>query len=72
MNDTTRTQITRRIASASGHLKGVERMVQEDSYCIDVNQSNSGSAICPEQSQCHDVGKPSTHLRQCRHSWRQS
>ncbi len=36
MDDTTRTQITRRIASAAGHLKGIERMVQEDSYCIDV------------------------------------
>ena len=36
MDATTQKQITRRIASATGHLKGIERMVQEDTYCIDV------------------------------------
>jgi DNA-binding FrmR family transcriptional regulator len=25
-----------RLASAAGHLKGIERMVQDDAYCIDV------------------------------------
>lgn len=38
MNDQTKNTITRRIASAAGHLKGVERMVDEDAYCIDVIQ----------------------------------
>ena len=28
--------ITRRLASAAGHIKGIERMVEEDAYCIDV------------------------------------
>jgi CsoR family transcriptional regulator, copper-sensing transcriptional repressor len=36
MDDTTKTAITRRLASAAGHLKGIERMVAEDTYCIDV------------------------------------
>jgi CsoR family transcriptional regulator, copper-sensing transcriptional repressor len=36
MNDNTRTGVTRRIASAAGHLKGIERMVNDDAYCIDV------------------------------------
>ncbi len=36
MDDTTKKTITRRLASASGHIKGIERMVQEDTYCIDV------------------------------------
>lgn len=36
MDDTTRKAITRRLASASGHIKGIERMVEEDTYCIDV------------------------------------
>ncbi len=36
MDDTLRKQLTRRIASASGHLKGIERMVEEDTYCVDV------------------------------------
>ncbi len=36
MDDTTKKTITRRISSAAGHLKGIERMVEEDTYCIDV------------------------------------
>ncbi len=36
MDDTTKQAITRRLASAAGHIKGIERMVQEDAYCIDV------------------------------------
>ena len=36
MDESTRKAITRRLASASGHLKGIERMVEEDTYCIDV------------------------------------
>lgn len=36
MDDATRKQVTRRLASAAGHLKGIERMVEEDTYCIDV------------------------------------
>ena len=36
MDEQTRNTITRRLASAAGHLKGIERMVAEDTYCIDV------------------------------------
>ena len=36
MDDTTKKDVTRRLASAAGHLKGIERMVHEDAYCIDV------------------------------------
>ncbi|MGB1250569.1 MAG: metal-sensitive transcriptional regulator [Candidatus Promineifilaceae bacterium] len=36
MKDSTKKSITRRIATASGHLKGIERMVNEDVYCIDI------------------------------------
>jgi CsoR family transcriptional regulator, copper-sensing transcriptional repressor len=36
MNEKTRTAVTRRLASAAGHLKGIERMVNDDAYCIDV------------------------------------
>jgi DNA-binding FrmR family transcriptional regulator len=38
MNEETRKNISRRIASAAGHLKGVQRMVEDDAYCIDVIQ----------------------------------
>lgn len=30
--------VTRRLASAAGHIKGIERMVEDDVYCIDVIQ----------------------------------
>lgn len=36
MDDQTKKQITRRLASVAGHVKGIERMVDEDTYCIDV------------------------------------
>lgn len=38
MDETTRVNVSRRLASAAGHLKGIERMVAEDEYCIDVIQ----------------------------------
>lgn len=38
MDDVTKTAVSRRLASAAGHLKGIERMVDEDAYCIDVIQ----------------------------------
>jgi DNA-binding FrmR family transcriptional regulator len=38
MDQTTKTDVTRRLASAAGHIKGIERMVNEDVYCIDVIQ----------------------------------
>ena len=36
MDAHTQQTVTRRLASAAGHLKGIERMVNEDAYCIDV------------------------------------
>lgn len=36
MNDTTKQTVSRRLASSAGHIKGIERMVQEDAYCIDI------------------------------------
>lgn len=36
MDEVTQKAITRRLASAAGHIKGIERMVSEDAYCIDV------------------------------------
>ena len=36
MDAITQQTVTRRLASAAGHLKGIERMVGEDAYCIDI------------------------------------
>lgn len=38
MDAETKQTVTRRLASAAGHLKGIERMVGEDAYCIDTIQ----------------------------------
>jgi CsoR family transcriptional regulator, copper-sensing transcriptional repressor len=36
MDDDHRSAVLRRLRSISGHVKGIERMVDEDAYCIDV------------------------------------
>ena len=36
MEEEKRKAISRRLAVAAGHLKGIERMVDDDAYCIDV------------------------------------
>ena len=36
MNDRTRQDATQRLASAAGHIRGIERMVADDAYCIDI------------------------------------
>lgn len=36
MDETTRRQVSQRLASAAGHVKGIERMVADDMYCIDI------------------------------------
>ena len=36
MDEAKKKAITQRLASTAGHIKGIERMVQEDEYCIDI------------------------------------
>jgi DNA-binding FrmR family transcriptional regulator len=36
MNDEQRGTVLKRLRSISGHVSGIERMVAEDAYCIDV------------------------------------
>lgn len=36
MNDSERRDLLNRLATIEGHLKGIRRMVEEDTYCIDV------------------------------------
>ncbi|HET8569705.1 MAG TPA: metal-sensitive transcriptional regulator [Candidatus Limnocylindria bacterium] len=36
MKPDTKTDVTARLRSIEGHLKAVERMVEEDKYCVDV------------------------------------
>ena len=36
MDDEHRTTVLKRLRSIAGHVNGIERMVAEDAYCIDV------------------------------------
>jgi DNA-binding FrmR family transcriptional regulator len=36
MDAKTRDQVIRRLRSIQGHVRGIEKMVEEDQYCIDV------------------------------------
>ena len=38
MSNEDRTAMVRRLKSIEGHVRGIERMVEEDTYCIDVIQ----------------------------------
>jgi len=62
MDANTKTAITRRLASAAGHIKGIERMVEEDAYCIDtINQIQAvNSALSKVSELILD-----SHLRSC-------
>lgn len=36
MNASQKAELLRRLKSVAGHLHGIEKMVQDDAYCIDV------------------------------------
>jgi len=36
MDDQTKAGVIRRLQSAEGHVRGIQRMVEEDKYCIEV------------------------------------
>ena len=36
MQSTTKAEAQRRMKSIAGHVRGIERMLEEDTYCIDV------------------------------------
>jgi DNA-binding FrmR family transcriptional regulator len=62
MNETTKKAVAQRLASAAGHIKGIERMVNEDTYCIDVIKQ-----IQAVQAALNKVGTMilDNHLRTC-------
>jgi CsoR family transcriptional regulator, copper-sensing transcriptional repressor len=36
MEETKKTELLRRLKSITGHLKGIEKMVADEAYCIDI------------------------------------
>ena len=62
MEAETRDAVSQRLKSISGHVKGIERMVSEDTYCIDViKQIQAVQAALNKAS----VLILDTHLRTC-------
>ncbi len=52
MDESARKQILRRLQSIEGHIRGVERMVDEDVYCIDImKQINAIQAALSKANQ---------------------
>jgi DNA-binding FrmR family transcriptional regulator len=52
MDNTTRAKTVRRLQSIEGHIRGIQRMVEEDQYCIDViKQINAVQAALGRVSQ---------------------
>lgn len=62
MDGETKKAVTCRLASSVGHLKGIERMVSQDAYCIDTIQQ-----IQAVQSALHKVNTMllDAHLHSC-------
>lgn len=52
MDEATRKQILRRLQSIEGHIRGVERMVDDDAYCIEtMKQINAIQAALSKVNQ---------------------
>ncbi len=62
MDETTQKVVIQRLASAAGHIKGIERMAQEDTYCIDMIRQ-----IQAVQAALHKVSAIilDNHMRAC-------
>ena len=62
MDDQTKKAVSQRLASAAGHLKGIERMVQDDAYCIDTIRQ-----VQAVQAALHKINTLvlDSHLRSC-------
>lgn len=62
MDEQTRRLLSQRLASAAGHIRGIERMAHEDAFCIDLIRQ-----IQAAQAALHKVNHIllDTHLRTC-------
>jgi len=62
MDETGRKQVVRRLQSIEGHIRGIRRMVEEDTYCIDtMKQINAVQAALTKVNQLILEG----HLNTC-------
>ena len=62
MDAETRADALRRIAYARGHLDGIRRMIEDDSYCVDVLKQTSAVRRAIEKAESRML---SGHLHHC-------
>ena len=62
MNEESRKDVIARIRSITGHLKAVERMVEEDKYCVDVLKQTMAIEKALERVDAMILG---SHLETC-------
>lgn len=62
MDSATKKQLINRLRSVEGHVRGIERMVEEDAYCIDVIKQ--GIAVQRAMERVNGIMLES-HLQSC-------
>ena len=62
MDDPTRADVLKRLAYIEGHLAGIRRMVEQDTYCVDVLTQ---VAAATKALQSVAVGLLDQHVRHC-------
>jgi CsoR family transcriptional regulator, copper-sensing transcriptional repressor len=62
MNVETKRELVNRLRSIQGHIKGIERMVEEDQYCIDILKQTDAVARALDRVDALLLGN---HLETC-------
>jgi DNA-binding FrmR family transcriptional regulator len=62
MDADTRTDVLKRLAYVEGHLAGVRRMIEEDTYCVDVLKQTYAVRRAIEKAEAKMLNG---HLRHC-------
>ena len=62
MDDDTKKDVLKRLAYIEGHLTGIRRMVEEDTYCVDVLKQTYAVRRAIEKAEAKMLGG---HLHHC-------
>ena len=62
MRDSTRADVLRRLKSVEGHIRGIQKMVEEDRYCVDILKQTAAVKGALDQV---DIAVLNSHLDTC-------